>query len=246
MPLPLEKESAPPPAAIRSLFTRIAGIYDRLNRILTLGIDVIWRRRALKRLNKTPGTLLDLATGTADFAVAVARRFPEVSILGIDLTPAMLDVGRTKFARAGLEDQIELREGNALALNLEASHFDTVLCAFGFRNFPDPARALHEVARVLEPGGQLLVLELFRPTSRILGGLTSLWLRLVSPLFARKTRGDYIYLRTSIEQTRSVSEFEALARSCGFVCDRSDFFWPSCSCLVFHRGNGQSALKQVE
>ena len=246
MPPPLKKESAPASTAIRSLFTRIAGIYDRLNRILTFGIDVIWRRRALKRLNTTPGTVLDLATGTADFALAAARRFPEVEILGIDLTPAMLDVGRTKIARAGLDGRIELREGNALKLDLEASRFDTVLCAFGFRNFPDPARALCEVARVLEPGGRLLVLELFRPTSRILGGLTSLWLRLVSPLFARKTRREYTYLRTSIERTRSVSEFLELARACGFVCERSDFFWPSCSCLVFHRGNGQSDLKQVE
>lgn len=247
MPPQSEKSaSAPTPTAVRLLFTRIAGIYDRLNRILTLGIDVLWRRRALGRLTNSPEKLLDLATGTADFALAAARRFPLVEVTGVDLTPAMLDVGCRKIAKAGLSERIQLLEGNALGLNLADNLFDTVLCAFGFRNFPDPEQALKEVARVLKPGGRLVVLELFRSTSPILGWVTSWWLRLLAPLFARKAKGDYAYLRTSIERTRSVAEFKALAVSCGFSCIRTDFFWPSCSCLVFHLGNGQNGLKQVQ
>lgn len=245
MPQPPDS-SAQSPHAIRDLFTRIAGIYDRLNRILTLGIDVLWRRRALARLKMPPRVLLDLATGTADFAMAAARRFPEVAVTGVDLTPAMLDVGREKIKRAGLSKRIQLQEGNALSLPLQDDCFDTVLCAFGFRNFPDPAKALSEVARVLKPGGTLVVLELFRSSSRILGGLTSAWLGLLSPVFARKTKKDYVYLRKSIERTRSAREFEALAKTCGFTCERQDFFLPSCSCLVFCLGNGQNELKQVQ
>lgn len=122
-----------------------------------------------------------------------------------------------------------------MELDLDSNRFDTVLCAFGFRNFPDPKQALMEVARVLEPGGTLAVLELFRSSSRLLGAFTSFWLRLLTPIFAWRTKGDYVYLRTSIERTYTANEFKDLAVSCGFVCDRLDFFWPSCSCLVFHR-----------
>ncbi|MGN0852081.1 MAG: ubiquinone/menaquinone biosynthesis methyltransferase [Kiritimatiellia bacterium] len=243
---PRSRNSQPPPAAVRSLFTRIAGIYDRLNRVLTLGVDVLWRRRALERLETAPERILDLATGTADLALAAARRFPAADVTGVDLTPAMLEIARAKVARAGLSGRIALREGNALALDFPANRFDAVLCAFGFRNFPDQERALKEAARVLAPGGVLVVLELFRSPSRVLGGATSLWLRFLAPVFARKAKADYAYLRTSIARTRTAAEFQALAAACGFVCDRSDFFPPACSCLVFHLGHGQSGPKEVQ
>ena len=222
---------------VRGLFTRIAGMYDALNRVLTFGIDVLWRRRALAMLadEVRPAALLDLATGTADLAIAAARRFPSVRVTGVDLTPAMLAVGRRKVVSAGLADRIALREGNALALDLPDGAFDAATCAFGFRNFPDMDRALREAARTLKPGGRLLVLELFRMESRLFARLTSLWLGCVAPLFAGRARGDYAYLRASIERTLSAAEFLDKARQAGFELARKAFFRPSCQCLVLRK-----------
>ena len=222
---------------VRGLFTRIAGMYDALNHVLTFGIDVIWRRRALAMLadGSCPSTVLDLATGTADLAIAAARRFPSAHVTGIDLTPAMLAVGRRKVESAGLADRIALREGNALALDVPDGAYDAVTCAFGFRNFPDPDQALREAARVLRPGGRLLVLELFRMRSRFFSRFTSIWLRCVASLFARRARNDYAYLRTSIERTLSAAEFQDKARRTGLERVREAFFRPSCHCLVLRK-----------
>lgn len=222
---------------VRGLFTRIAGMYDALNRVLTFGVDLCWRKRALEMLaaSAEPASLLDLATGTADLAIGAARRFPSVHVTGVDLTPAMLEVGRAKVGKAGLSGRVELREGNALALDLPDGVFDAAACAFGFRNFPDQDRALREVARVLRPDGRLLVLELFRMESRFFARLTSLWLRCVAPLLAGRSRGDYAYLRASIEQTVSAAEFVDKARRAGFEPEREAFFRPSCHCLVLRK-----------
>ena len=135
---------------MRGLFTRIAGRYDALNRVLTCGLDVTWRRRALAWL-APPARVLDLATGTGDLALALARRFPRARVTGLDLTPAMLAVARRRAARAGVGRRVALVEGRADALPFPNGAFDAVTCAFGFRNFPDPKAALAEAARVLAP-----------------------------------------------------------------------------------------------
>lgn len=222
---------------VRGLFTRIAGMYDALNRVLTFGVDVLWRRRALGMLAAVaaPTALLDLATGTADLAIGAARRFPSARVTGVDLTPAMLAVGRRKVGAAGFAARIALCEGNALDLDFSDGTFDAVSCAFGFRNFPDKDRALAETARVLAPGGHLLVLELFRMESRFLARLTSAWLRCVAPVFAGRSRADYAYLRTSIERTLSAGEFLEKARRAGFELVREAFFRPSCHCLLLRK-----------
>lgn len=219
---------------VRGLFTRIAGRYDVLNRALTFGVDVSWRRRALGML-EAPSRVLDLATGTADLAIGVARRFSSVQVTGVDLTPAMLELGRGKVESAGLADRVELAEGNALALSFPDESFDVVTCAFGFRNFPNHGTALRECSRVLKPGGTLLVLELFRMESRFWARMTSTWLGLVSPLLAGRTRADYVYLRKSIERTTSAAEFIALAEQHGLTTERKAFFLPSCHCLKLRK-----------
>ncbi len=219
---------------LRGLFTRVAGRYDLLNRVLTFGIDVSWRRRALALLSP-PVHVLDLATGTADFAMGLVRRFPSVRVTGIDLTPAMLEIGRRKVAASGCASQVDLLEGNAQALPFAEASFDVVTCAFGFRNFSDKPRALAEAARVLRPGGALLVLELFRMESRLCARVTSWWLRLAAPLLARGTKADYAYLRASIESTVSAGEFAALAEKVGLVVERKRFFLPSCHCLKLRK-----------
>jgi demethylmenaquinone methyltransferase/2-methoxy-6-polyprenyl-1,4-benzoquinol methylase len=225
-------------------FARVAAGYDRLNRILSLGLDVLWRRRALDCLLRDlapdaravrPSKVLDLATGTADVAIAAARRFPSARIEGIDLTPEMLEIGRRKVAAAGLAGRIRLSQGDAAALPFDDASFDTALCAFGFRNFPDRAASLAELARILSDGGRLAVLEFFRPRSALLGKATAGWLRCVSAACAPGVAGAYAYLRDSIAGTCTSAECAAEAAEAGFGLARERFFPPACTCLVLRK-----------
>ncbi len=228
--------------SVADTFTRVAEGYDRLNRILSLGLDVLWRRSALAALagglpKGGSGVLdiLDLATGTADFAIAAAHRFPEAHVIGLDLTPAMLEIGARKVEKAGLARRIDLMPGDATALPFAAASFDVALCAFGFRNFPDMLASLSEVARILRNGGQLVALEFFRPRSALLGAFTSGWLKTVSALFAKGRAADYAYLRTSIARTCSAGEFAAMAREVGLTPAMKKFFFPACTCLILKK-----------
>ena len=238
-----EKGSVPLNSApTQAIFARIAGCYDILNRVMTCGIDILWRRRALAALRSSfkgtvPLAILDEATGTADFAIGAAKKFPSARITGIDMSAPMLAVGRQKVAKAGLADRVTLLEGNAEALALPDASFDVVMCAFGYRNFPHKNLALAEAARVLKPEGRLLVLELFRIESRFFAWFTSLWLDLLARFFPRSLRSDYVYLRGSIEKTASAAEFKNLAESAGFTLLADSFYLPSCHCLLFERGH---------
>ena len=228
--------------SVTDTFTRVADGYDRLNRILSLGLDVLWRRRALAMLAKglpdggrSALDILDLATGTADLAIAAARRFPEARVTGLDLTPAMLEIGARKVEAAGLIRRIKLTAGDATALRFADGAFDAALCAFGFRNFPDIPASLSEAARILRDGGQLVVLEFFRPRSALLGAITSAWLKAITALFAADRAADYAYLRASIKRTRSAGEFAAMASGAGFALASERFFLPACTCFVLKK-----------
>jgi len=146
------------------MFDNIAQRYDLLNRILSLGLDRGWRRKAVRAL-KAPedGRVLDLASGTADIALAVARHYPSIQVLGIDPSAGMLEVGRSKVASAGLESRIELQIGDAQSLDLADNSVDACSIAFGIRNVPDRLAALREMARVVRGGGQVVILELSTP-----------------------------------------------------------------------------------
>ena len=222
----------------RALFSGIAGGYDTLNRVMTLGLDVWWRRRALRTLERCIGDgqcarVLDIASGTADFAIAAARMFPEAQVTGVDVTPEMLEIGRRKVERNDLAERIALETGDAEKLDFADGTFDCALCAFGFRNFPHRARALEEARRVLKPGGHLLVLEFFRIESKVLAAFTSVWLRFTSALAARGAKSEYDYLRTSIDRMVPAEAFIDEAKSVGFECAASTFYAPACRCLCF-------------
>ncbi|HYE58023.1 MAG TPA: ubiquinone/menaquinone biosynthesis methyltransferase, partial [Rhodothermales bacterium] len=149
--------------AVEQMFDGIAARYDLLNRVLSFGIDRLWRRRAINWLiEDRPRRILDVATGTGDLALAALRLGPE-KVVGVDLSEGMLVVGREKVARRGATERVTLLQADATHLPFEDGHFDAVLVAFGVRNFEDLDAGLAEIGRVLRAGAPLVVLEFSQP-----------------------------------------------------------------------------------
>ena len=201
------------------MFDAIAARYDFLNRVLSLGIDQRWRKATARAL-KLPenGRVLDLATGTGDLAVMVARLNPGSRVTGLDPSANMLEVGREKLARFGLSERIELVQGDAQALPFEDDSFDGVCIAFGIRNVPDRDRALHEMARVTRPGGYVAILELSEPRKGILGPLARFHVHTIVPYVGALLSGapEYRYLQRSIAAFPPAAEFAERMRLAGF------------------------------
>ena len=223
---------------IRNLFTNIADQYDSMNRMLSLGLDISWRKNILKKvsqkcaLNSDSLKILDIAAGTGDFSIALAKNFTASSVTAMDLTPAMLEIGREKSEKAGFQERIEFVEGDVNCLPFEDESFDMATCAFGFRNFPSAQKSLRETARVLKPGAPLVILEFFRPENAFAKWLLNFWLTLVSNIFARKSLKEYRYLRKSINNTHKINDFISYARDEGFdVCLKTTCF-PYCTALI--------------
>ena len=225
---------------IRRLFTEIAGVYDRMNHVLSLGLDRRWRRKAAELVRGNPRRILDLACGTGDFTFALARRFPEADIRGADLTAAMLDIARRKN-RSPHITFLEADAENLAPLSAQSPAPELVSCAFGFRNFPNKAKALSEVNELIAANGELLVLEFFRPKNKALGTLTSIWVAALAALFARGKSDAYRHLRDSMRTTLSEAEFVSLASALGFVLEDRLFLLPCCTCLRFICKNKRSA-----
>ena len=218
---------------IRSLFTEIAGVYDRMNHLLSLGMDRRWRRIAAAEVKGSPARVLDIACGTGDFAFELARRFTDAEVVGVDFAPAMLDLARRK----NTSPRVTFAEGDALNLaDLRDGEFQLCTCAFGFRNFSDRPKALREVGRVLAPGGELVVLEFFRPRNAALGFAVSSWIRLASSLFAHRKASAYRHLRDSVRNMVAVGEFVSMAGEAGFRLCSNRWFFPCCRCLHFVSG----------
>jgi demethylmenaquinone methyltransferase/2-methoxy-6-polyprenyl-1,4-benzoquinol methylase len=204
---------------VRDIFTTSHGRYDFLNHLLSLRRDVGWRAAAIARM-RFDGTarLLDVATGTADLAIAAARRYPGIRVTGVDFAAPMLAVGRRKVRARGLERRIELREADALSLPFPDAAFDVTAVAFGLRNIPDKIGALREMARVTVPGGQVMVLEMTFAPARPFRPLYGVYLRRILPalarLFARDVR-TYYYLGDSIRHFPAPGALSDLMRQAG-------------------------------
>jgi demethylmenaquinone methyltransferase / 2-methoxy-6-polyprenyl-1,4-benzoquinol methylase len=209
----------PEQAAVRSMFDRIAPRYDLLNRLLSAGIDVRWRRAAADWLELAPGSLvLDLCTGTADLLVEVLRRDPSHRGVGVDLSSGMLVRGARKLAARGLAGRAALASGDAERLPLREARFDGALVAFGIRNVGDRLQALREIRRVLRPGGRLVVLEFSMPRGP-LGALYRFYFGQVLPRVGRLVSGDgaaYSYLPASVAVFPEPPAFGALLQEAGF------------------------------
>jgi demethylmenaquinone methyltransferase / 2-methoxy-6-polyprenyl-1,4-benzoquinol methylase len=195
--------------------------YDLLNRLLSFRRDVGWRAFAAERMRLPPaGKLLDVATGTADLAIAAARRWPGARVTGIDTAETMLREGRRKVTRGGLSGRIELQRGDALAIPFPAGSFDAAAVAFGMRNFPDRPGALREMARVTAPGGRVLVLEMTFAPARAFRAPYGVYLRRILPFLARLLSPNpaaYAYLADSIMRFPGPEAFSEIMRRAGLA-----------------------------
>ncbi len=210
-------------AQVRRIFSTVTPVYDLLNRVLSLRQDVRWRRFVATCLRPGPrGRVLDVATGTADLALALARRPERPLVVGLDLVPAMLGPARKKVARAGA--RVRLVCGDATTLPFPGQSFDAVTIAFGIRNIPHRHRALAEMLRVLVPGGRLYVLEFTTPTRPLVRRLYHLYLEHLLPHLGGLLSGDtasYQYLARTILEFPTPAQFRAEMQQAGFLAPRS-------------------------
>ena len=202
----------PDPAYVHAAFSAIAERYVTANHILSLGTDIMWRARVVQMVAEwKPASLLDIATGTGDLALAIKRALPEIDVLGTDFCRPMLDVA----VRRGLS---RVLEADAMNLPLEDASFDAATVAFGLRNMADYGKALREFCRVLKPGGHLLVLDFSMPEN-IFAAPYRLYLHHVLPRIAGLVTGNsdaYAYLGDSIEAFPRGEAFRQLMLACGF------------------------------
>ncbi len=205
------------------MFDGIAPDYDRLNHLMSLGVDRSWRRRALKDI-VTPERaqrILDIACGTGDFSLAVARRMhPDSRITGLDLSEGMLAVMRRKVEAKGLAERVSCRQGDCEALPFPDGGFDVATIAFGIRNFEHREAALREILRVLRPGGRLVILELSVPENRLLRGCYNLYFKHFVPWIGGLISGDraaYRYLPASVLAFPGRREWTATMTRCGYT-----------------------------
>lgn len=206
---------------IESMFDSIAGDYDKLNHIMSLDVDKSWRKRALKEIVDGSGPLevLDLACGTGDFSITIAKASDEVKVTGVDLSEGMLAVMADKVERQGLGGRIFFEQGDGENLRFTDGTFDRVTIAFGIRNFEDRLKGLREMFRVLKPGGRLVLLELSRPENKIIRWLYDIYFLRIMPVIGGKVSGDkaaYAYLPASVKTFPGKKEFSAMMAQAGF------------------------------
>ncbi len=214
----LQAEEAPRPGS-GAMFDRIAPRYDLLNRVLSFGVDQSWRRKTVQALEVIEGDrVLDLATGTADLAISIAKSTPALEVVGLDPSAGMLDCGQEKVQRAGLSSRVRLARGEAEHIPFEDASFRAASIAFGIRNVADRSRGLSELHRVLAPGGRLAVLELSEPRSGVLGPLARFHIRTLVPWLGAMLSGqrEYRYLQTSIAAFPPPDDFAEMMRTAGF------------------------------
>ncbi len=213
------------PKTIGGMFDRIAPVYDLLNRILSLSIDLSWRRKAVDHLDVRDGErVLDIATGTGDLAIAALKRNPVCRVVGIDLSREMLRVAARKRRTGDWKDNYLLLEGDACRMPLKDGAFDKAMVAFGVRNVPDVGRLLRETGRVLKEGGKLAILELSVPDKPAVRGLYLLYFNKLLPMIGSFLSGRsvaYGYLRDSVLDFYKPRQLEALLDASGFAMVKS-------------------------
>ena len=216
---------------VEIMFDNIAPTYDKLNHIMSLNIDRIWRRRVMRIVRRAKAhKIMDVATGTGDLAIAMAKRVDRTQILGVDLSEEMLAVARRKIEKQGLEERIMLAKGDAENLDMVTSEsIDAATVSFGVRNFENIERGLSEIYRTLKPGGKLVVLEFSMPKNRLVRWVYSQYAHRLLPRIGgmiSKDKRAYTYLPDSVEEFPAPERFAEILRGVGFksVKSRSQSF----------------------
>ncbi|MGN0214755.1 MAG: bifunctional demethylmenaquinone methyltransferase/2-methoxy-6-polyprenyl-1,4-benzoquinol methylase UbiE [Muribaculaceae bacterium] len=222
---------------VRQMFDSIAPAYDFMNRCMTMGIDKLWRRKAVKMVGKShPQHLLDVATGTGDLAIQLCKTLNPAKVVGIDLSEGMLEIGRRKVAERGLDNVITLEQGDCLKLRFAEGEFDAVTVAYGVRNFEHLEQGYAEMYRVLAPGGVLCVVELSTPTNPVIKFFYDIYTRHVIPFVGRSKSKDaraYSYLPESIAAVPQGESMLQIMRRIGFKqCQAIAMTFGTCSIYI--------------
>jgi len=227
---PYNDQQAGKKQQVATMFNNISGTYDFLNHFLSFGIDIIWRKKAIKSLKSLqPKQLLDVATGTGDFAFEAIRILNPEHVTGVDISEGMLAVAREKIAKRGLQDQIHVVLGDSEGLPFHDSTFDAVTVAFGVRNFENLEQGLRDIHRVLKPGGKAVILEFSNPKAFPVKQLYHWYSRTLMPFFGRlfsKDKSAYSYLPESVVQFPDGERFTSILHQVGFsktVCRPQTF-----------------------
>ncbi len=217
--VPYKDKDASKREQIAEMFDNVSAKYDFLNHFLSAGIDFYWRKRAIKLLQpEKPQTILDIATGTGDFAIEALKLNP-TKIIGVDISEGMLAVGREKIKKMGKESIIELRSGDSTNLMLETNSFDAVIASFGVRNFENLLAGLTEMCRVTKSGGTCVVLEFSKPKTFPFKQLYNFYFRYILPIIGRMVSKDasaYTYLPESVQAFPDGDDFLKVYEQAGF------------------------------
>ncbi|MEQ9286388.1 MAG: bifunctional demethylmenaquinone methyltransferase/2-methoxy-6-polyprenyl-1,4-benzoquinol methylase UbiE [Cyclobacteriaceae bacterium] len=217
--LPYKNKNLGKKEQVAEMFNNISKKYDFLNHFLSLGIDILWRKKAISLLKKdAPKKILDIATGTGDFAIEALKLSPE-KVIGVDISEGMLAVGKKKMTKLGHDDVIELQLGDSERLLFDDNNFDAVIVAFGVRNFENLEKGLQDMFRVLKPNGKVVILEFSRPSVFPFKQLYSFYFKAILPLIGKIVSKDdsaYTYLPESVQQFPDGKDFLGILNKIGF------------------------------
>lgn len=229
MVVPYKEDSSTKKQQVARMFDSISRRYDFLNHFLSLGIDILWRKKAIALLRDLqPKIILDVATGTGDFSIEALSLKPE-KIIGIDISEGMLEVGRQKMRKKKIDPIIELRLGDSENIPFADNFFDAVIVAFGVRNFEDMKGGLTEMLRVVKPGGKVIVLEFSRPSKFPMKQLYNVYFTTILPLIGRwisRDQAAYRYLPESVQAFPDGKDFVKILSDIGYKN-------PQCNPLTF-------------
>jgi demethylmenaquinone methyltransferase / 2-methoxy-6-polyprenyl-1,4-benzoquinol methylase len=219
--VPFRDSSQSKKQQVTDMFNRIAFRYDLLNRFLSGGIDLYWRKKAIRELKEiNPSMILDVATGTGDVAILMTKYLHPAKIIGIDISYGMLEIGKKKLARLKLNNLIELESGDSEAIKFPNDTFEAVTVAFGVRNFEHLESGLREMLRVLKPGGKLVILEFSKPKQKGFKKLYQAYLKFIAPGMGKlisKNREAYQYLHESVNAFPEGNDFIGILKKIGYT-----------------------------
>jgi demethylmenaquinone methyltransferase/2-methoxy-6-polyprenyl-1,4-benzoquinol methylase len=217
--VPYKNKSFGKKKQVALMFDNISRRYDLLNHLLSFGVDRIWRKKAIELLRPfNPKTILDIATGTGDFAIQALRINPD-KIIGIDISEGMIEQGKQKLVKKNIDDRIELKMGDSENLAFQDNKFDAVIVAFGVRNFENLKKGLSEMLRVLNVNGKVVILEFSKPARFPFKQIYNLYFKYILPLVGRtisKDHSAYTYLPESVQAFPEGNDFLNILSSIGF------------------------------